>query len=155
VRNPEDLAYVTQTTLSLDDTARMIAALRERFPHIQGPKQDDICYATQNRQDAVRELAHQCDLILVVGSRNSSNSNRLRELAEKEGVTAYLIDGPQDIEPAWLTDRTHIGVTAGASAPEVLVQQVIERLHRLGAATVIENPGREEQMIFALPRELR
>jgi 4-hydroxy-3-methylbut-2-enyl diphosphate reductase len=155
VRNPEDLAYVTQTTLSLDDTARVIAALRKRFPHIQGPKKDDICYATQNRQDAVRELAHQCDLILVVGSRNSSNSNRLRELAEKEGVTAYLIDGPQDIEPAWLTDRTHIGVTAGASAPEVLVQQVIERLHRLGAATVIENPGREEQMIFALPRELR
>jgi 4-hydroxy-3-methylbut-2-enyl diphosphate reductase len=155
VRNPEDLAYVTQTTLSLDDTARVIAALRERFPHIQGPKKDDICYATQNRQDAVRELAHQCDLILVVGSRNSSNSNRLRELVEKEGVAAYLIDGPENIDPAWLTDRTNIGVTAGASAPEVLVQQVIERLHSLGAETVMEKPGREEQVIFALPRELR
>ncbi|MCP5419132.1 MAG: 4-hydroxy-3-methylbut-2-enyl diphosphate reductase [Gammaproteobacteria bacterium] len=155
VRNPDQLAYVTQTTLSVDDTARIIDALRQRFPKIQGPRKDDICYATQNRQDAVRELARQCDLVLVVGSRNSSNSNRLRELAEKENVPAYLIDGPEDIDAAWLEQHEAIGVTAGASAPEVLVQQVIDRLRSLGAADVVENQGCEENVIFSLPRELR
>jgi 4-hydroxy-3-methylbut-2-enyl diphosphate reductase len=155
VRNRDELAYVTQTTLSVDDTARVIEALRKRFPGIEGPRKDDICYATQNRQDAVRELARQCDLLLVVGSRNSSNSNRLRELAETEGTVAYLIDGPEDIDPAWLAEREDIGVTAGASAPEILVQQVIEHLRQLGAETVQEGRGQEECMVFALPRELR
>src|SRR5512144_2510830 len=122
VRNPHDLAFVTQTTLSMDDTALIIQALRERFSQISGPKKDDICYATQNRQDAVRELARQCDLLLVIGSSNSSNSNRLREVAEKEGTPAYLIDGPEDIDLAWLAARETIGITAGASAPEVLVR---------------------------------
>ncbi len=155
VRNPTELAYVTQTTLSVDDTARIVVALRERFPAIQGPRKDDICYATQNRQDAVKELSGHCELLLVVGSRSSSNSNRLRELAEKAGTPAYLIDGPADIDPAWLAGKTAIGVTAGASAPEVLVQQVIDRLRELGAATVAESAGREENVVFALPRELR
>ena len=155
VRNPAELAYVTQTTLSVDDTARIVAALRERFPAIQGPRKDDICYATQNRQDAVKELSGHCELLLVVGSRSSSNSNRLRELAEKEGTPSYLIDRPADIDPAWLAGKTAIGVTAGASAPEVLVRQVIDRLRELGAATVAESAGREENVVFALPRELR
>ena len=155
VRNPAELAYVTQTTLSMDDTARIVAALRERFPAIQGPRKDDICYATQNRQDAVNDLSKHCELLLVVGSRNSSNSNRLRELAEKAGTPAWLIDGPEDIEPAWLVDKTMIGVTAGASAPEVLVKQVIDRLRALGASTVIEAAGREENVVFSLPKELR
>ena len=155
VNNPNDLAFVTQTTLSMDDTAKVIAALRQRFPNIQGPRKDDICYATQNRQDAVRELAQRCDLILVVGSRNSSNSNRLRELAEKEGTPAYLIDGPDDINPSWLNQPQRIGLTAGASAPEVLVKQVIARLAELGADQVQEAQGREEHVVFALPRELR
>jgi 4-hydroxy-3-methylbut-2-enyl diphosphate reductase len=155
VRDPSELAYVTQTTLSVDDTARIVAALRERFPAIQGPRKDDICYATQNRQDAVKELSGHCELLLVVGSRSSSNSNRLRELAEKEGAPAYLIDGPADIDPAWLVGKTAIGVTAGASAPEVLVQQVIDRLRDLGAAHVKESVGRAENVVFALPRELR
>ena len=155
VNNPDELAFVTQTTLSMDDTALVIDALRARFPRIQGPRKDDICYATQNRQDAVRELARQCDLMLVVGSRNSSNSNRLRELAEKEDTPAYLIDGPEDIEPAWLAGRDAIAVTAGASAPEVLVRQVIERLQALGAQDVLESQGREENVVFALPRALR
>lgn len=155
VRDPAELAYVTQTTLSVDDTIRIVDALRERFPAIQGPRKDDICYATQNRQDAVKELSEQCELLLVVGSRNSSNSNRLRELAEKEGTPAYLIDGPADIDPLWLTDKTAIGVTAGASAPEVLVQQVIDRLRELGASQVRESAGREESVVFALPKELR
>ncbi|MFO1433633.1 MAG: 4-hydroxy-3-methylbut-2-enyl diphosphate reductase [Candidatus Competibacteraceae bacterium] len=155
VRNPHDLAFVTQTTLSMDDTASIIQALRERFSEISGPKKDDICYATQNRQDAVRELARQCDLLLVIGSRNSSNSNRLREVAEKEGTLAYLIDGPDDIDLAWLEARDTIGVTAGASAPEVLVRQVVDRLRKLGAATVIESQGKQESVVFALPRELR
>ncbi|MFO1371999.1 MAG: 4-hydroxy-3-methylbut-2-enyl diphosphate reductase [Candidatus Competibacteraceae bacterium] len=155
VRNPTDLAYVTQTTLSVNDTARVVAALRERFPAIQGPRKDDICYATQNRQDAVKELSGHCELLLVVGSRSSSNSNRLRELAEKEGTPAYLIDGPADIDPAWLVGKTAIGVTAGASAPEVLVQQVITRLRELGATQVMETAGREENVVFALPKELR
>jgi len=163
VRNPTELAYVTQTTLSVDDTAtlsvddtaRIVVALRERFPAIQGPRKDDICYATQNRQDAVKELSGHCELLLVVGSRSSSNSNRLRELAENLGTPAYLIDGPADIDPAWLAGKTAIGVTAGASAPEVLVQQVIDRLRELGAATVAESAGREENVVFSLPRELR
>ena len=155
VYDPAGLAYVTQTTLSVDDTARIVAALRERFPAIQGPRKDDICYATQNRQDAVKELSGRCELLLVVGSRSSSNSNRLRELAEKEGTPAYLIDGPADIDSAWLAGKTAIGVTAGASAPEVLVQQVIDRLRELGAATVAESAGREENVVFSLPKELR
>lgn len=155
VRNRMELAYVTQTTLSVDDTARIVAALRERFPAIEGPRKDDICYATQNRQDAVKDLSGHCELLLVVGSRNSSNSNRLRELAEKAGTPAYLIDGPADIDPGWLVGKTAIGVTAGASAPEVLVEQVIARLRELGAATVTESVGREENVVFALPKELR
>ena len=155
VRNPAELAYVTQTTLSVNDTARIVAVLRERFPAIQGPRKDDICYATQNRQDAVKELSSHCELMLVVGSRSSSNSNRLRELAEKQGTPAYLIDGPEDIDPAWLVDKTAIGVTAGASAPEVLARQVIARLRDLGATAVSESAGRAENVIFALPKELR
>ena len=155
VRHPAELAYVTQTTLAVDDTAQIVTALRERFPAIQGPRKDDICYATQNRQDAVKELSGRCQLLLVVGSRSSSNSNRLRELAEKEGVPAYLIDGPDDIDPVWLVGKTAIGVTAGASAPEVLVQQVIARLRELGATAVLEGAGREENVVFALPKELR
>ena len=155
VRNPAELAYVTQTTLSVDDTARIVATLRERFPAIQGPRKDDICYATQNRQDAVKELSGHCELMLVVGSRSSSNSNRLRELAEKQGTPAYLIDGPEDIDPAWLAGKTDIGVTAGASAPEVLARQVIARLRDLGATAITESAGRAENVIFALPKELR
>ena len=155
VQNPAELAFVTQTTLSMDDTARVIDALRARFPAIQGPRKDDICYATQNRQDAVRELAERCDLLLVVGSSTSSNSNRLRELAEKVGTRAYLVDGPGDIQPGWLAGVEDIGLTAGASAPEVLVRQVVERLRELGAKTVQESPGREETVVFTLPRELR
>jgi 4-hydroxy-3-methylbut-2-enyl diphosphate reductase len=155
VKDPNNLAFVTQTTLSMDDTAVIIEALRNRFPTIRGPRKDDICYATQNRQDAVRELAQRCDLLLVVGSRNSSNSNRLREVAEKAGTTAYLIDGAQDIEPAWVEDRHHIGVTAGASAPEVLVQEVVNRLRALGAVAVEESRGQQENIVFSLPRELR
>ena len=155
VRRPDGLAYVTQTTLSVDDTARIVAALRERFPAIECPRKDDICYATQNRQDAVKELLRHCDLLLVVGSRNSSNSNRLRELAEKAGTPAHLIDGATDINPDWLVDKTAIGVTAGASAPEVLVEQVIARLRVLGATILTESTGREENVVFALPKELR
>ncbi|MFL6593549.1 MAG: 4-hydroxy-3-methylbut-2-enyl diphosphate reductase [Luteimonas sp.] len=155
VDQPGNLAYTTQTTLSVDDTRSIIAALRERFPEIQGPRNDDICYATQNRQDAVRELAAGCDLVLVVGSPNSSNSNRLRELAEREGVEAHLIDGAGEIDPRWVEGRTRIGVSAGASAPEVLVRGVIERLQYLGAASVRELDGKPEDMVFALPRELR
>lgn len=155
VRNPAALAYVTQTTLSVDDTARIVAALRQRFPAIAGPRKDDICYATQNRQDAVKALSGQCELLLVVGSRSSSNSNRLRELAEKAGTPGFLIDGPADIEPSWLAGKTVIGVTAGASAPEVLVKQVIERLRELGAAKIVENTGQEENVVFALPKALR
>ncbi|HOB63472.1 MAG TPA: 4-hydroxy-3-methylbut-2-enyl diphosphate reductase [Candidatus Competibacteraceae bacterium] len=155
VRNPAELAYVTQTTLSVDDTARIVTILRARFPAIQGPRKDDICYATQNRQDAVKELSNRCELLLVVGSRSSSNSNRLRELAEKQGTPAYLIDGPADIDPVWLAERTTVGVTAGASAPEVLVQQVVTRLRALGATMVTESAGREENVVFALPKELR
>ena len=152
---PENCAYTTQTTLSVDDTRGIIAALRERFPAIQGPKNDDICYATQNRQDAVRDLSAQCDLVLVVGSVNSSNSNRLRELAERQGVEAHLIDGADEIDPAWVAGRRRIGITAGASAPEVLVQGVIDRLRVLGAGELAELAGEPENMVFALPKELR
>ena len=152
---PDHCAYTTQTTLSVDDTREIITALKQRFPAIQGPRNDDICYATQNRQDAIRELAKQCDLVLVVGSPNSSNSNRLRELAERDGVEAHLIDGAVEIDPRWITGRRHIGVSAGASAPEVLVRGVIERLHELGATGVRELEGEPENMVFALPRELR
>ena len=152
---PENCAYTTQTTLSVDDTRGIIAALRERFPAIQGPKNDDICYATQNRQDAVRDLSAQCDLVLVVGSVNSSNSNRLRELAERQGVEAHLIDGADEIHPEWVAGRRRIGITAGASAPEVLVQGVIDRLRALGAGELAELAGEPENMVFALPKELR
>lgn len=152
---PGNIAYTTQTTLSVDDTLEIIDALRQRFPAIQGPRKDDICYATQNRQDAVRELATRCDLILVVGSVNSSNSNRLRELAEREGVESYLIDGADEIDPAWVAGRKRIGVTAGASAPDILVRGVIGRLRELGAGGLTELQGEPENMVFALPRELR
>ena len=155
VRDPARLAYVTQTTLSMDDTTRVIDALRARFPDIQGPKKDDICYATQNRQDAVRRLAEQCDLVLVVGSPNSSNSNRLKELAEKQGRPAYLIDGPEDIDRTWLDGVQTIGLTAGASAPEVLVEQVISQLKDWGADNVTQDGGEPEQVVFALPKNLQ
>lgn len=155
VKNPDALAYVTQTTLSMDDTAKVIDALRQRFPNIQGPRKDDICYATQNRQDAVKALASSCDLLLVVGSPNSSNSNRLSELAERMGTESYLIDNADDIKPQWLNDKYYIGVTAGASAPEVLVQQVISRLQELGAKPPEEMQGCEENITFSLPKELR
>jgi len=155
VNDPDNLAYVTQTTLSVDDTRLIIDHLRERFPAIRGPRKDDICYATQNRQDAVRELAQKVDAFLVLGSTNSSNSNRLRELAEKQGVPAYLIDGADDIDTAWLDSASAIGVTAGASAPEILVQQVINRLEDLYDARVIQNGGQTENVSFQLPRELR
>ena len=155
VSQPDSLAYTTQTTLSVDETREVIAALRAKYPSIQGPRHDDICYATQNRQDAVRELATGSDLVLVVGSINSSNSNRLRELAEKQGATAYLIDGAEDIDPAWLQGKRSVGVSAGASAPEVLVQGVIARLQELGAGAVSELRGEPEDMVFALPKELR
>jgi 4-hydroxy-3-methylbut-2-enyl diphosphate reductase len=155
VNNPEHLSFVTQTTLSMDDTAAVIDALRARFPAIEGPRKDDICYATQNRQDAVKTLAEQTDLVLVVGSPNSSNSNRLRELAERKGCQAHLIDAAQDIQPQWLEGVKAIGITAGASAPEVLVQDVISRLCELGATTPVELDGRPENITFSLPRELR
>ena len=152
---PDELAFVTQTTLSVDDTRGVIAALQDKFPAIVGPKLNDICYATQNRQDAVKELARETDLVLVVGSVNSSNSNRLRELAEKQGVPSYLIDGAEDIKPEWLVNAVHIGVTAGASAPESLVEGVIEQLRRQVSASVSEIEGVAEHMEFALPRQLR
>ncbi|MEZ5521273.1 MAG: 4-hydroxy-3-methylbut-2-enyl diphosphate reductase [Dokdonella sp.] len=153
--NSDKLAYVSQTTLSVDDTRAVIEALRQHFPNVLGPRHDDICYATQNRQDAVRELGQQCDIVLVVGSPNSSNSNRLRELAEKQGVPAYLIDGADDIRREWLDGRQRIGLTAGASAPEGLVKDVIERLRSWGASEVTELDGKPENVTFALPRELR
>ena len=155
VKNPDDLCFVTQTTLSVDETSDVIDALRKQFPKIQGPRKDDICYATQNRQDAVREMAGLVDVMLVVGSRNSSNSNRLRELAEKVGSKAYLIDDASMIEPQWLDGVERIGVTAGASAPDVLVQNVIARLRELGGKIVTEHPGREENVVFEVPPELR
>lgn len=155
VKRPDHLTYVTQTTLSVDDTSRVIDALRRRFPNISGPRKDDICYATQNRQDAVKQLAEHCDLVLVVGSPNSSNSNRLRELAQRMQAEAYLIDGVGDINPDWLRGKRRIGVTAGASAPEVLVEQVVRGLQELGADTPVEMIGRQENITFSMPRELR
>ena len=155
VKNPHALAYVTQTTLSVDDTKSIIDALQNKFPDIQGPRKDDICYATQNRQDAVRELADKVDVFLVIGSANSSNSNRLRELAEKQKVTAYLIDGAEDIDNGWFDKAQSIGVTAGASAPEILVQQVITKLEELFNTTIISNKKAAENVRFQLPKELR
>lgn len=155
VRDAQRLAFVTQTTLSMDDTAKVIDALRARFPAIDGPRKDDICYATQNRQDAVKQLAAECDAVLVVGSPNSSNSNRLRELSERMGTPAYLIDGASEIQAAWLEGVSKIGVTAGASAPDVLVRQVIEHLHAQGATGAEELAGKEENIVFSVPKELR
>jgi 4-hydroxy-3-methylbut-2-enyl diphosphate reductase len=155
VHNPQALFYVTQTTLSIDDTTRVIDALRRRFPDIRGPRRDDICYATQNRQDSVKALAADCDLFLVVGSANSSNSNRLAELAQRVGATAHLIDNADSIDPAWLVGKRRVGISAGASAPEVLVQQVVARLAELGAGTALETLGIEEHITFSIPRELR
>ena len=155
VRDPSALTYVTQTTLSVDDTAKVIDALRARFTDIQGPRKDDICYATQNRQDAVKSLAEAVDLVLVVGSTNSSNSNRLRELAERCGASAYLIDDASMIDPTWLDDARAVGVTAGASAPELLVEEVIDTLRLRGIATVRDLEGREENVTFSLPKALR
>ncbi|MEP4547771.1 MAG: 4-hydroxy-3-methylbut-2-enyl diphosphate reductase [Saccharospirillum sp.] len=155
VRDEARLAYVTQTTLSMDDTARIIDALRVRFPQIQGPRKDDICYATQNRQDAVKTLAQDCDVVLVVGSPNSSNSNRLRELAERMGCKAYLLDDASQLDPAWFDETTVIGVTAGASAPDILVSQVLEGLKALGATAPVELDGIPENITFSIPRELR
>ncbi len=156
VADPQRLAFVTQTTLSVDDTVGIIDALRARFPAIHGPRKDDICYATQNRQDAVKELAADCDVVLVVGSPNSSNSNRLREIAQKLDVPAYLIDAAEDIDPAWLAGRQRVGVTAGASAPDVLVQRVLQRLRdECGAEVQPDDGGIKENVVFALPRDLR
>ncbi len=155
VNNPQTLAFVTQTTLSMDDTSRVIDALRRRFPSIGGPRKDDICYATQNRQDAVKQLASECDLVLVVGSPNSSNSNRLRELSERMGTPAYLIDGAEDMQRGWFDGCTRIGITAGASAPEVLVRGVVERLRTWGASGAEELDGRPENITFSMPKELR
>lgn len=155
VKDEENLSFMTQTTLSVDDTSEVIDALNARFPKIIGPRKDDICYATTNRQEAVRDLAGQADLVLVVGSKNSSNSNRLAELAQRVGKPSYLIDSAEDINPAWLRDVDTIGLTAGASAPDVLVQQVISRLQELGADEISQLEGREENIIFEVPKELR
>jgi 4-hydroxy-3-methylbut-2-enyl diphosphate reductase len=155
VRDPERLAFVTQTTLSVDDTANIVATLRERFPSLQAPRREDICYATQNRQDAVKKLLGECDLLIVVGSRSSSNSNRLRELAQRTGVTGYLVDGPDELERAWIDGKQTVGVTAGASAPEILVQQVVERLRSWGGEMPTELPGSQETVVFGLPKMLR
>jgi 4-hydroxy-3-methylbut-2-en-1-yl diphosphate reductase len=155
VRDPERLAFVTQTTLSVDDTAAIVVALRRRFPSLATPRKEDICYATQNRQDAVKKLLESCDALIVVGSVTSSNSNRLRELADVAGVPGYLIDGPDDLRAEWFVGKRAVGVTAGASAPELLVQQVVERLRSWGGEPATEVVGREENVVFALPRELR
>lgn len=155
VHDESNLHYVSQTTLSVDETADVIDELRRVFPEIQGPRKDDICYATQNRQDAVRDMANQVDVMIVVGSKNSSNSNRLRELSEKLGTTSYLIDCPEDLNEEWLTEKAKIGVTAGASAPEALVNQIIEKIKALGGTTVDELTGREENMFFEVPKELQ
>ena len=154
VDSPDKLAYVTQTTLSVDDAKTMVGALRLRFPTIRGPKQDDICYATQNRQDAVKFMAPQCDVVIVVGSPNSSNSNRLREVAEHMGAQAYMVDSADELRPEWIAGKRRVGVTAGASAPEVLVNQLIERLKALGAQSVRPLDGIIETVAFSLPREL-
>jgi 4-hydroxy-3-methylbut-2-enyl diphosphate reductase len=154
VADPGRLAYVTQTTLSVDDAAEVVAALKRRFPDIAEPKKGDICYATQNRQDAVKILAPQADVIIVVGSQSSSNSNRLREVAEKKGCPAYLVDGPDDIRPEWLEGRKRVGITAGASAPDILVEQVVSRLRQLGASTIRKMDGVVENVTFPLPKGL-
>ncbi len=155
IKDPDNLAFVTQTTLSMDDTAIVIDMLRKRFPNIHGPKKSDICYATQNRQDAVKELAHQCDLVLVVGSPNSSNSNRLKEIAQNYDTPSYLIDGPEDIQKSWLHGVERIGLTAGASAPEILVEGVIARLKAWGVQETLQISTRQESVVFSLPDELR
>lgn len=155
VKDPEEISYVTQTTLSVDDTKEIIEKLTQRFPSIQSPKRDDICYATQNRQDAVKKLVTDCELLLVIGSKTSSNSNRLREIADKNGIESYLIDDAEHISENWLENKTRIGVTAGASAPEILVKQVVEKLRSLQTASVIEIDGVEENITFAVPKELR
>jgi 4-hydroxy-3-methylbut-2-en-1-yl diphosphate reductase len=155
VHDPQRLAFVTQTTLSVDDTAEIVAALRNRFPSLATPRKEDICYATQNRQDAVKTLLEKCDVLLVVGSRTSSNSNRLREMADRAQVPGYLVDGPEDLKREWFQGKQAVGVTAGASAPELLVQQVVERLRSWGGRVPNEVVGREERVYFALPRELR
>jgi len=155
VNDPAKLSYVTQTTLSMDDTSRIIDALRARFPKIEGPRKKDICYATQNRQDAVKQLALECELLLVVGSPNSSNSNRLKELAERLGCESYLIDSVDDVQPQWFENKTRFGVTAGASAPEVLVQQVVQRLQQICNQAPEELNGVEENIVFSMPKELR
>ncbi len=155
VKDEDNLCFMTQTTLSVDDTSEVIDALNARFPNIVGPRKDDICYATTNRQEAVRDLASDADIVLVVGSKNSSNSNRLAELAQRVGKPAYLIDSAEDIKEEWITGTSLVGVTAGASAPDILVQQVIERLKNLGADSVRELHGREENIVFEVPKELR
>jgi 4-hydroxy-3-methylbut-2-enyl diphosphate reductase len=155
VRDEKRLAFVTQTTLSVDDTAQIVAALKSRFADLATPRHEDICYATQNRQDAVKKLLDECDVLLVVGSRTSSNSNRLRELADRAAIPGYLVDGPEDLRREWFADKSAVGVTAGASAPEVMVRQVIERLQSWGAEVSREVVGREEKVYFSLPRELR
>ena len=154
VAHPAQLSFVTQTTLSIDDASRVIDALKAQFPDVQGPKKDDICYATQNRQDAVKDLVDQCDLVLVVGSPNSSNSRRLKEVAVARGISAYLLDGPDEIMPAWLEGKTKIGISAGASAPEILVRQVVDRIVGLTGAEVKQLVGVEENVSFPLPKEL-
>lgn len=154
ITSPDNLSFVTQTTLSVDDATSVISALKQRFPEIQGPKKDDICYATQNRQDAVKDLAEQCDLVIVVGSPNSSNSRRLKEVAIARGIDAYLIDGPDEIESAWLDGKSHIGITAGASAPEILVSRVVDCINGLTGASVSNLLTIEENVSFPLPKEL-
>ena len=154
VHDPDKLAYVTQTTLSIDDAATIVEALRVRFPNIAAPKSDSICYATQNRQDAVKIMAKDCDLVIVVGSPNSSNSNRLREVAQNQGVESYMVDNASQLDPAWVVGKTHIGVSAGASAPEVLVKEVIAKLQALGATQVTELHGVVENVVFQLPKNL-
>lgn len=154
VAEPDKLSFVTQTTLSVDDAMVVIDALKDKFPSIEGPKKDDICYATQNRQDAVKALAEQCDLVIVVGSPNSSNSRRLKEVAVSRGIDGYLVDGPDEIEPAWLAGKTRIGITAGASAPEILVERVVDRIRNLTGAEVGQLSGVEEGVYFPLPKEL-
>jgi 4-hydroxy-3-methylbut-2-enyl diphosphate reductase len=155
VKNPQRLAFVTQTTLSVDDTKQIIDILSARFPQITGPRKDDICYATQNRQDAVKSLVEKCDLVLVVGSKNSSNSNRLKEIAETRGIAAYLIDGPEQIQRGWLDNKQNIGITAGASAPEILVKQVIEHLQQYGNYKIQELHSQPENVVFSLPKALK
>jgi len=154
VRDPEKLSYVTQTTLSVDDAAAVVAALKVRFPAITGPKKDDICYATQNRQDAVKILSPQCDVVIVVGSPNSSNSNRLREVAQSRGIPAYMVDSADQLQAEWVAGKRRVGVTAGASAPEVLVTELVARLKELGAGSVRHLEGVNERVVFTLPREL-